>query len=143
MSPDLSGVVGFTGTRHGMTPEQIGTVDELTVWANEVHHGDCLGADFDMHRIAYANGQQRVSHPPSDPRLRAYADAEVVLEPKPYHDRNRDIVDAADWLVATPAESTEQEKGGTWYTVRYARLRQKPVVIVWPDGSTSSDEVAS
>ncbi len=137
---DMPMRLGFTGTRHGMTAEQIGTVAEMTVDYDEVHHGDCLGADHDMHRIAQANGQRIVIHPPEDGRLRAFLTGNVIAPAKPYHDRNRDIVDESDALFATPAETTEQAKGGTWYTVRYARSQGKPVTIVWPDGSVGGDE---
>ena len=131
--------VGFTGTRHGMSTSQVVAVDDYlsNLAIQELHHGDCVGADHDADRIAAANGLKRIAHPPSDNRLRAYCDAEVVLEPKPYLDRNRDIVDACDHLIATPAETTPQTKGGTWYTVRYARDNGKPVTIIWPDGSIS------
>lgn len=136
------GVLGFTGSRHGMTPEQVATVDEMTALAfGEVHHGDCVGADLAMDYIARVNGQRRIIHPPSDPRLRAWCDGDVVLPEKPYHDRNRDIVDACTMLIATPAEASEQPKGGTWYTVRYAREQGKPVMVVWPDGTVLAPSV--
>lgn len=132
-------VAGFTGTRHGMTEEQLQAVIGLAFGFSEIHHGDCVGADFDMHRIARAGGRRIVAHPPSDPRLRAWSYANEVLPVKPYLDRNRDIVDASSFLIATPAEMTEQTKGGTWYTVRYARSQGKHIVIVWPDGAITHE----
>ena len=127
-------ILGFTGTRHGMTEEQIRAADFESWEFGELHHGDCVGADTDMHRIARANGLVIAGHPPSDPRLRAYNDCDLLFPEKPYHDRNRDIVDACDVLLATPAEDEEQEKGGTWYTVRYAREVGKRLSIIWPSG---------
>lgn len=129
-------ILGFTGTREGMTSEQIGTVDNITAFEfDEVHHGDCIGADHDMHRIARANGQRLIGHPPEDPSLRAFCNFDDLLDPKPYLERDRDIVDMCDVLIATPKESVEVQKGGTWYTVRYARSKGKKIIIVWPDGS--------
>lgn len=147
-------VVGFTGTRHGMTTAQVLTVKHLigTDYSIvEVHHGDCVGADADCHQIAMSEGANLVVHPPVDNRLRAFCDKAFeakakecgvtveVLDPKPYHDRNRDIVDACDYLIATPQEVTPQDKGGTWGTIGYARAKGKRNIIVYPDGSTLID----
>lgn len=128
--------VGFTGTRLGMTGPQIAQVDDLTQFGfSTVHHGDCLGADYDMDCIAKANGQFRIVHPPSNPRLRAWCDGDVILPEKPYHDRNRDIVDAVEIVLACPHEPERQVRGGTWYTIDYAESQKKHVIVVWPDGT--------
>jgi hypothetical protein len=140
--PLTTGHVGFTGTRKGMTDAQKATVAELMdlmVYEArcagiefEVHHGDCVGADGDFHDICH--GQVPVViHPPKDPKLRAWCDGDVLPE-KPYLERNRDIVDVCDVLIATPAEDTPQHSGGTWYTILYARRIKKRNVVVWPDG---------
>lgn len=132
--------LGFTGTRHGMTPEQIKAVDFITMFDfDEVHHGDCVGADTDMHRIARANGQRVVGHPPSDPKLRAFNECDELRPEKPYLDRNHDIVDEADAVIATPGETTEVLRSGTWSTIRYAKEQKKPLAIVWPDGTVEGD----
>ena len=56
-------------------------------------------------------------------------------EPRQYHERNRNIVDATDILVATPKENKgDIYRGGTWYTINYAVSKGKPVYIIWPDG---------
>lgn len=134
------GRVGFTGTRDGMTDAQKATVEEIVVklrpsWA---HHGDCVGADGDFHQIAKRHASVMI-HPPSDPKLRARLVGDDIAEEKPYLDRNRDIVHAADVLIATPRTTAATIRGGTWYTVKYARRMGKTVVIVWPDGSTLID----
>lgn len=46
---------------------------------------------------------------------------------------------ACEVLIATPKETTGATKGGTWYTVKYARQQGRKVVIVWPDGSALTD----
>ncbi len=57
-----------------------------------------------------------------------------ILGKKPYLARNRDIVNAADVLIAGPGGMEEIMRSGTWATVRYARKKQKPVIIVYPNG---------
>ena len=59
----------------------------------------------------------------------------VAVERKPYLDRNKDIVLETQTLVATPAETTEQLRSGTWSTVRYARKLKRPAVLILPDGT--------
>ena len=130
-------VIGFTGTREGMTEAQRTTVFELLRQARTLHHGDCVGADADADRIARQQKMQVVSHPPSDERLRAFCTADETRSAKPYLARNRDIVNESELLLATPSQDAEQQRGGTWFTVRYARSVGKPTVIVWPDGSYS------
>jgi hypothetical protein len=130
-------VVGVTGTRYGMTPAQRGAVRGvlLEVRATEVHHGDCVGADAEFHEVAGSLGLRRVAHPPSDPRLRAFCDAEEVRDPKPYLVRDQDIVnDGRDAIIAAPYEATEQARGGTWKTIKMAKKAGRPLAIVLRDG---------
>jgi hypothetical protein len=138
-----AGRVGFTGTRHGMTDAQKATVYRLlrereSTW---VHHGDCIGADDQFHDLAKTAGHKVMLHPPEKRDLRAFRLGDDVAFEKPYLDRNRDIVNASAVLIAAPAEDEEQPKGGTWYTIRYARQRGCKVIIVWPDGSQSDRPV--
>lgn len=126
---------GFTGTRYGMTTAQRGALMVfLSGGSGEFHHGDCMGADAEAHDIAYDLGYVIVGHPPSTGGWRAGKNCTVLLPEKPYLARNRDIVDATIALIAAPQLSDEQSRGGTWSTVRYARKRGKPVVIIHPDG---------
>lgn len=48
--------IGFTGTREGMAPAQQGAVFAVLTrlraeGAEWLHHGDCVGADTEAHRI--------------------------------------------------------------------------------------------
>jgi hypothetical protein len=136
------GRVGFTGTRDGMTLAQKVTVIALLrdlgpTWA---HHGDCVGADADFHHIAKEVGAQVMIHPPSDPRLRAKLVGDDIAEEKPYLDRNRDIVNACEVIIATPKEAREMNRGGTWWTIRLAQKLGRELVIVWPNGSTDPEQ---
>lgn len=121
--------------------DQIIKVNNLILDYDEVHHGDCIGADADMHQRATENYLRTVGHPPSDPKLRAFCEFDELWPEKPYLDRNKDIVDSCHVLLATPKESTEQQRGGTWSTIRYARKKKKPVLIVWPDGTVSGERL--
>lgn len=138
----VESVAGFTGTREGMTNAQKDKVTQILLDWNviEAHHGDCVGADADFDKLARQHGAVVIVHPPEDSRLRAYCTTAIVYPEKPYLSRNRDIVVCSDLLIATPKDATEQIKGGTWYTVRYARKHGSTVIVVWPDGSTLVDE---
>jgi hypothetical protein len=129
---------GFTGTRLGMPQAQKAALrDFLSHGSGEFHHGDCIGADSEAHDIAAECGYCIVLHPPSDPALRAWRVVpDHMMRPKrPYLDRNRDIVRDTDSLIATPAEAEEQQRSGTWSTVRFARKQGKPVVSILPGGT--------
>ena len=43
-----------------------------------------------------------------------------------YYERNQKIVDNCDKLVAF----TDEDNGGTWFTIRYAKQKAKPVEII-------------
>lgn len=128
-------ILGFTGTREGMTPAQMITFASLmnNIDIVEFHHGDCVGADTEASTLM--KDVRRVIHPPTDSRLRAFCTGDEIRPTRPYFDRNRDIVDESDVLIATPKESSEQQKGGTWYTIRYGRRSiNTTVVVIYPDG---------
>jgi hypothetical protein len=136
---------GFTGTRRGMTMEQINRLIEVVGPGSELdltefHHGDCVGADDDAAGIvhAYANGAKIVCHPPIEEKHRAYnGNYHERREPKKYFMRNREIVHETERLIACPeiADAILPETmGGTAYTVNYARKCGKPILIIKPDG---------
>jgi len=137
-------VVGFTGTRNGMTYEQREAVGKLLddFLPEQVRHGDCLGADEQFHELARERGIPVFVHPPNDNKLRAYCMAAVaVANPAAYHVRNKDIVTASAALIATPFEDTEEDKGGTWMTVKFARAKGMHIYIVWPNGEVTEENV--
>lgn len=135
--------IGFTGTQQGMSARQMDVLDALLqdikmdghTLSVEFHHGDCIGADEQAHRIAEMHGLYRIIHPPLDNSRRAWCkDAALVHEPRAYLDRNRDIVRASEILIATPAQEREMIRSGTWSTVRYARKLRRVRYIVMPNG---------
>lgn len=140
--------IGFTGTQSGTTSEQQTTVHRTLVMlgATDLAHGDCVGADSQADDIARELGLRVHLHPPSDPRKRAWCivppadpDLLVIYSAKPYLERNRDIVDACEALIAAPKESAETLRSGTWATIRYCRKVGKPIFIVWPDGTGTEE----
>jgi hypothetical protein len=128
--------IGFTGTQRGMTEIQAETISNYFGDGVEFHHGDCTGADEQAHRLAKAAGCLIIIHPPINPNKRAFCIADNILPQKDYLDRNHDIVDATELLLATPGEQEEQLRSGTWATIRYARKWKKPTIIIYPNGGT-------
>lgn len=133
--------IGFTGTRHGMTPHQINSVCTLIAEAKlaekvvYARHGDCIGADETFDQLCAGMCIPRIVHPPDVDTYRAFCAGELILEARPYLFRNRDIVNNSGVLIATPETHTERDRSGTWSTVRYARRTNKPHVVVYPCGS--------
>ena len=95
--------VGVTGTRDGMNDAQRNIVHQffkLLIESGEteiaLHHGDCVGVDFECANIAQCLGIKTICYPPIKSDLRAFHDSDVVMERKPYFERNRDIVEACE-----------------------------------------------
>lgn len=132
---------GYTGTRYGMTPSQKYACTlilklGLELGPIEVHHGDCVGGDADIHAIALTLKQagapvRIVIHPPIDDKHRAWCTgADEVRDPLTHFARNRAIVDETIALIAGPLEQERQPRGGTWYTYDYAIKRGRTVALV-------------
>lgn len=132
-------LIGFTGTSKGIPTLQLLGAARLLNADDEFHFGDCVGADAQVWYMANRIGCWTVSHPPSNPKARAFCKANVVLTPRPYLIRNHDIVDACDKLIATPHTTREEQRSGTWATIRYARKQDKHIIIVGPDGTSRLD----
>ncbi len=137
-------IVGFTGTRMGMTDAQKDAVLSLLkeLKPGEVHHGCCIGADADFACLAGLDMDDRGlsihAHPSTLKNMtdwEALAWSDAVHPNKSPLARNHDIVDASDLLIACPKEAEEQLRSGTWATVRYARKAGKPVKVILPDGT--------
>ena len=137
--------LGFTGTQIGMTLEQ----RESAILFLEgsapvsVHHGDCVGADANFHDLVqrYLPEASIHIHPPKNPTKRAFCKgAEFVHPIKDYLDRNIDIVNESDEILAIPKDFEEEQRSGTWFTVRQARKRGKRIHIIYPDGKLVHEE---
>jgi hypothetical protein len=132
-------IVGFTGTRNGMWPAQGDRLRELLqlIGAKALHHGDCVGADAAAHEIAKRLGLELHGHP-STHRLRAHCTGwTTVAPPLPPMERNAVIVASSQILIAAP-DGPEQQRSGTWATVRMARQAGKTWYVIDPKGLITS-----
>lgn len=133
-------VIGFTGTRSGMDPSQLRAISAtLRSFAGpfEFHHGLCVGADAQAHALVRAEfaGCRIIGHPPSNPAMIADCEVDERRPALPYLTRNANIVAASDYLIAAPAQHQEITRSGTWSTVRRARKRGVPAIVVDPQGN--------
>ena len=129
--------LGITGTRNGLTDIQHRHV--VNIARNykfiEVHHGDCMGVDDQVTRIIkrFQPDCNIVTHPPTNSKYRAYTPCNQLHSPRPYLIRNEDIVEESDILIAFPKEHSEVIRSGTWATIRHARAKGIPVIVVYPN----------
>lgn len=137
-------ILGFTGTRKGMTQRQRATVKYLfaELGLTMLHHGGERHADAEAHRIALAMKARVHVHP--GPDFGIIVDclgADVVYKVKPNLERNEDIaVMAEDGLIAAPAQKHEVLRSGTWSTVRRARKYKRRIWVVAPDGTFEEEK---
>jgi hypothetical protein len=106
------------------------------VHASVLHHGDCVGGDDDAAMVAEQLGYRIVAHPPTSDKYRAFHQSHETRRPAGYLERDRVIVAASAIVIGCPFESVEQPRGGTWYTIRYARMLHSRVLVIGPDGVT-------
>lgn len=131
--------IGFTGTRTGMTKPQLASVrmcfvDLVEQGARVFHHGDCVGADVEAYWIARDFELLLVAHPGAvKSQYRAMTVNDERREPGYPLDRNKDIVNESDVMIAAPARNS-QRRGGTWFTIKYARREDKPLFVVHANG---------
>jgi predicted Rossmann fold nucleotide-binding protein DprA/Smf involved in DNA uptake len=57
-----------------------------------------------------------------------------MLPQQPYLVRNETIVKQSQVLLAAPRTSKDEQRSGTWHTIRYARKMKRKIYIVMPDG---------
>lgn len=146
-------VIGFTGTRNGMTQQQRNLIITLIKVARmkAKHlvvglHGDCVGADADFDELCKKAGIETWSRPCNYPNMRAYTKSKQIAEVTNPMARNREIVKQCSVLLACPPTEEELEKGGTWKTIRMGRKRQRRdkdlnIYIVYPKGAMSAETV--
>ena len=143
--------IGFTGTQRYQTGGQKNALGKFLYYHfckyhnAEFHHGMCIGADHDAHKIAHRLGYEIIFHPPlskfkvADIKCVSLMKLENMRDPKEYLERNHDIVDETDILIATPNGFLEEQRSGTWSTVRYARKQGKHIYIIYPDSSIEEE----
>lgn len=134
--------VGFTGTKEGMTTQQMFSFTtlamvQIALGYKILHEGDCVGADAQANKMWRDLGGMIHQHPPIVTKYRAYSVFTWDEKPKDYIERNHDIVDASDIVLATPRTMREEQRSGTWSAIRYARKKSKVIAIIWPDGTVT------
>jgi hypothetical protein len=144
--------IGFTGSRYGMTNAQTLHVHMLLgdlkyAGALQASHGMCEGADAQFHAMARALGYFIVGCPgvtkTGAPYKRAVGlDCDLVMPEKPFLVRNRNIVKESDVVIAAPPVKQERWIGsGTWATIRYARMLERVLILLWPDGTSAVERM--
>lgn len=131
--------IGFTGTRHGLKQEQknqiISVLDEYDNII--VSHGDCVGSDTDFHNLCvnYKNTHPNKTitihiYPPDNSKLRAFNQGDLLMNVKPYLERNSDIIKNSSIIIACPLDKNKEElRSGTWSTIRKARKQNLMLYI--------------
>ena len=134
--------IGFTGSRNGFTLKQVqifSAILQEILKSNQYthydfHHGCCKGADLEaaeIFRKILPEGNI-VQYPPTNMNFATINEADKVLPPKPFLERNHDIVDACSFMIAVSSTRKEQQRSGTWATIRYAKKQNKLVEIIFP-----------
>lgn len=132
--------IGFTGNRYGLTSDQkVQIISILDKYNNMiVSHGDCVGSDTDFHNLCvnYKNihPNKKITiyiFPPNNPKLRAFNQCDLLMNEKPYLQRNLNIIKNSSILIACPIDKNkEQMRSGTWSTIRKARKHKLVIHIL-------------
>lgn len=140
--------IGFTGTREGMAEAQLATLRRIigSYWLKELvcHHGCCSGSDKQFHDLCRELGVGKiVGHPAFEEghKWRGVMDDECD-EVRPIEKplvRNGHIVEESLILFATPKENIDEQRSGTWSTIRMSRKAGQPRLVIYPDGSIDDE----
>jgi hypothetical protein len=122
--------IGFTGSRDGMsqTQKEQFVIKLFELGPTEFHHGDCEGADAQAHDIVreFFPHVKITVHPPISNYLRAFKKGDTMMPLDDYIPRDERIVDSTDYLISAPKVTDHEERrSGSWYTIRYARRKNK------------------
>ena len=129
--------VGFTGTQAGLLPRAKEELSRHLIALREqgfitLHHGDCVGADAMAHDIAKHIGYRIIIHPPFARGARAFkVGAELHRPMCAYLERNKNIVLSTARMIACPKDRFNEElRSGTWSTVRFARKKEREIILI-------------
>ena len=138
-----TGAIGITGSSKPITDAQLNSLYEvLTIlrdWYEWQNNGDCIAADALAGTIWKNLGGKIWLRPPINNRKRAYLFYDETDEPLPYLERNHNIVDNSEVLVAIPSTRDEVLRSGTWATIRHARKKGIPIIYIFPSGDIVDD----
>jgi hypothetical protein len=132
-------IVTYTGTRNGMTDAQkrqvtlalraLMDVQAITV----CQHGCCVGGDVEFNAICKEIGLKTVGYFVRGP-LCAGEIADENHERWGHIRRNHEMVDDSEVVIGAPPTADEQQRGGTWSTIRYGRQCKRLMLVILPDG---------
>jgi hypothetical protein len=129
-------VIGFTGTRAGMTPNQKEELLALLYGKKPdlVLHGICIGADEEFHRLVRELPFKVIIEGFPCTIFDQQAECDVDVRNAVEHPliRNRRIVERSDLMIAAPRTTEEEQRSGTWATIRYARKLKKRIELMRP-----------
>jgi hypothetical protein len=135
-------IIGFTGTRKGLSWWQnVKVHGQLKGWkangAEFFMHGMCVGADEIAHHLAFGLGYKCVGLPSNRFNKVAKLDLGELYQtysPAEPLARNKLIVEQCHLLLACPETTQEEQRSGTWMTIRYARKLRRPLILIMPTG---------
>jgi hypothetical protein len=94
----------------------------------------------EFHDIAFALDIDITLHPPTSDKDQAICEGWTWKEQRAAHlQRNRNIVDAVQVMIACPRGFEEELRSGTWATIRYARKVGRKLYIIYPDGRVDEE----
>jgi predicted Rossmann fold nucleotide-binding protein DprA/Smf involved in DNA uptake len=144
-------IIGFTGTRIGMTgPQYLEVTKQLMeLQPDTLINGGAVGADEQVicwvvanrYALKIASGMIVEIYPASVSRERYWNRylhqrlIETIWRVQEPLTRNRIIAERCTKLIAAPSSYQEQIRSGTWATIRYAKKAEKPVTVIFPDGA--------
>jgi len=91
--------------------------------------GGAIGVDTEAKNSAKANNLEYIEFLPDKTIKGHYA--------QKYYERNKQIVNASDMIVAF----TEKESGGTWNTIKYAKAKVIPIIIISNEKSVITENL--
>ena len=129
--------VCFSGTRQGLQSIQYQQLKARLLFLPISHaiHGDCVGADAEYH------GLIRETCPGAE--ISTYlVKGSFCAGMKADHShlrtghlsRNKEMVRLSNLLISCPPTQEAQDRGGTWFTTRFADKINVPLIIILPNG---------
>lgn len=129
---------GFTGTRAGMTGFQRDMTKRVLKMGQPLmfRHGGAFGSDFEAHAIWSMVCKHTIAEVwPADPKRAELFQGQLNTRVQPIMPplvRNIEIVTRSTFLLAIPHTEVEEQRSGTWQTIREALKINRPILIIWP-----------
>lgn len=130
-------IIGFSGSRHGMSQRQREFVWDFLVklkYVQFVIHGDCIGADEIFHEMCETLRHRIEIYPSNNDKRRAWKIPTIGVIHDPMHpiQRNRIIVQQSTLILATPHTTVPVSGSGTWRTIGFGEEEHKKMIVVLP-----------